>query len=73
MNRHFNKLTLNCCNNILGEKKNHMVQRKHSIGQWDSTWCLQLYWRVPSELVVACKGFVNFKEFLKGCIHNWGT
>jgi len=29
--------------------------------------------RVPSELVVACKGFVNFKEVLKGCIHNWGT
>jgi hypothetical protein len=73
MNRHFNKLTFNCCNNVLGEKKIIWCKEKNSIGQWDySTWCLQLFWIVPSELVVACKGFVDV-EFLQRCIHNWGT
>ncbi len=78
MNRHFNKLTFNCCDNILGEKKivwcKEKIQLVNEIIQLGAFNCFEEFTRrVTSELVVACKGFLNFKEVLKGCIHNWGT
>jgi hypothetical protein len=57
---------------LYGAKKK--IQLVNEIIQLGAFNCFEEFTRrVPSELVVACKGFVNFKEVLKGCIHNWGT
>jgi hypothetical protein len=57
---------------LYGAKKK--IQLVNEIIQLGAFNCFEEFTRrVPSELGVACKGFVNFKEVLKGCIHNWGT